>query len=98
MATLFQFRYHFEVYQRFIIYAKTKKPFNDNNQSVVKMSDLLDEDLEFRGGTLQLSTEGVETAERHDAADGKTPQRNANPSVLSGADSLTSSSSSFAGG
>ncbi|XP_069365832.1 tumor protein p63-regulated gene 1-like protein isoform X2 [Maniola hyperantus] len=70
------------------------------------MSDLLDDDLELRIGTLQLSTDNV-------AANGETqrPGREKTPgnarstpvnvpvppsSVLSGADSLTSSSSSFA--
>lgn len=62
------------------------------------MSDLLDEDLEFRGGTLQLSTDHPisATAENTNAAETRTPT-NVHPSVLSGADSLTSSSSSFAG-
>lgn len=64
------------------------------------MSDLLDDDLEFRGGTLQLSTDNVavEQAENNtrNSEKKKTPT-NANPSVLSGTDSLTSSTSSFAG-
>lgn len=62
------------------------------------MSDLLDEDVEFRGGTLQLSTDAgvVETAGA-DAANKGGSQSTVHPSVLSGADSLTSSSSSFAG-
>ncbi|XP_075969971.1 tumor protein p63-regulated gene 1-like protein isoform X5 [Anticarsia gemmatalis] len=67
------------------------------------MSDLLDEDLEFRGGTLQLSTETVvpESSENNRTQTTEQPGRrkppnNANPSVLSGADSLTSSTSSFA--
>lgn len=57
------------------------------------MSDLLDEELEFRGGTLQLSSDHANAAES-----GRTLQSNVHPpSVLSGADSLTSSASSFAG-
>lgn len=67
------------------------------------MSDLLDEDLEFRGGTLQLSTETAipdnfetnRTIATDDPGRRNTPS-NANPSVLSGADSLTSSTASFA--
>lgn len=65
------------------------------------MGDLLDDDLEFRGGTLQLSSENVRgespgnRREKPSGTANKTPQPN--PSVLSGADSLTSSSSSFAG-
>lgn len=68
------------------------------------MSDLLDDDLEFRGGTLQLSTDTVipESTETNRTVTSENPGRrkpptNANPSVLSGADSLTSSTSSFAG-
>lgn len=70
------------------------------------MSDLLDEDLEFRGGTLQLSTDTLtaESAENRQnntaAADSKTKHKSkttANSSVLSGADSLSSSTSSFTG-
>lgn len=68
------------------------------------MSDLLDEDLEFRGGTLQLSTDHVlsETADntQNDRTDTSSVTRlyvNPNPSVLSGADSLSSSTSSFIG-
>ncbi|XP_046965145.1 tumor protein p63-regulated gene 1-like protein isoform X2 [Vanessa cardui] len=63
------------------------------------MGDLLDEDLEFRGGTLQLSSENA-TAEPRITQPAKsntnTSNTQVNPSVLSGADSLTSSSSSFA--
>lgn len=66
------------------------------------MSDLLDDDLEFRIGTLQLSSDNVATnaEDRRENASGnaKTAPVNVPPSsVLSGADSLTSSSSSFAG-
>lgn len=62
------------------------------------MSDLLDEDLEFRGGTLQLSTEPVAAEDTATpATESRRTPSNVNPSVLSGADSLTSSSSSFAG-
>lgn len=68
------------------------------------MSDLLDEDLEFRGGTLQLSTDPVVTESSEinrnipsENSARRKPPTNANPSVLSGADSLTSSTSSFAG-
>ncbi|XP_026747706.1 tumor protein p63-regulated gene 1-like protein isoform X1 [Trichoplusia ni] len=67
------------------------------------MSDLLDEDLEFRGGTLQLSADNIvpESSENTrnnitDVAAKRKAPSNANPSVLSGADSLTSSTSSFA--
>ncbi|XP_072943852.1 tumor protein p63-regulated gene 1-like protein isoform X4 [Epargyreus clarus] len=65
------------------------------------MTDLLDDDLEFRGGTLQLATESAaENADsRNNAADDTNRNKNqvnANPSVLSGADSLSSSTSSFA--
>ncbi|XP_045491653.1 tumor protein p63-regulated gene 1-like protein isoform X2 [Colias croceus] len=67
------------------------------------MGDLLEDDVEFRGGTLELSTEnsGAENAENRGRGvtqsqnKVKTPS-NANPSVLSGADSLSSSASSFA--
>ncbi|KAG6461846.1 hypothetical protein O3G_MSEX012892 [Manduca sexta] len=67
------------------------------------MSDLLDDDLEFRGGTLQLSADHVpsESVENQQGNVSENPARrkppsNVNPSVLSGADSLTSSTSSFA--
>ncbi|XP_047021594.1 tumor protein p63-regulated gene 1-like protein isoform X4 [Helicoverpa zea] len=67
------------------------------------MSDLLDEDLEFRGGTLQLSTDtsvaDVSESNRnntHDNTARRKPPTGVNPSVLSGANSLTSSTSSFA--
>ncbi|XP_050345431.1 tumor protein p63-regulated gene 1-like protein isoform X2 [Nymphalis io] len=64
------------------------------------MGDMLDEDLEFRGGTLQLSSENVSAESRNAQQQGKsttnTSNTQVNPSVLSGADSLTSSSSSFA--
>ncbi|CAH2990453.1 unnamed protein product [Chilo suppressalis] len=68
------------------------------------MSDLLDDDLEFRGGTLQLSTEVVspDTSGQNQNNPNQSesitnqPKANVNPSVLSGADSLSSSSSSFA--
>ncbi|XP_021180927.3 tumor protein p63-regulated gene 1-like protein isoform X3 [Helicoverpa armigera] len=67
------------------------------------MSDLLDEDLEFRGGTLQLSTDtsvaDVSESNRnntHDNTARRKPPTSVNPSVLSGANSLTSSTSSFA--
>lgn len=56
------------------------------------MTDLQDE-LEFSGGTLQLSTDHPVTTA---ADESKRTPTNVNPSVLSGADSLTSSSSSFA--
>ncbi|XP_059045198.1 tumor protein p63-regulated gene 1-like protein isoform X4 [Achroia grisella] len=67
------------------------------------MSDLLDEDVEFRGGTLQLSADNV-NAENADNNQNNTaekvnrnkPRSYANSSVLSGADSLSSSTSSFA--
>ncbi|KAM3961281.1 tumor protein p63-regulated gene 1-like protein isoform 2-T2 [Aphomia sociella] len=66
------------------------------------MSDLLDEDLEFRGGTLQLSADNViaENSENHQNNTAEKVNRNktksiANSSVLSGADSLSSSESSF---
>ncbi|XP_022820174.1 tumor protein p63-regulated gene 1-like protein isoform X3 [Spodoptera litura] len=67
------------------------------------MSDLLDEDLEFRGGTLQLSsdTNVAENSESNptnntDNLGRRKPPTSVNPSVLSGANSLTSSTSSFA--
>ncbi|XP_013195958.1 tumor protein p63-regulated gene 1-like protein isoform X3 [Amyelois transitella] len=66
------------------------------------MSDLLDEDLEFRGGTLQLSTEqtAVEHANNENTATESSNTNKSKPiapsSVLSGASSLTTSSSSFA--
>lgn len=67
------------------------------------MSDLTEDDMEFRGGTLQLSTEnnGENSQNRvrgatHSQNKVKTPL-SVNPSVLSGADSLSSSASSFAG-
>ncbi|GBP82887.1 Tumor protein p63-regulated gene 1-like protein [Eumeta japonica] len=70
------------------------------------MGDLLDDDLEFRGGTLQLSSENNNEIEPGQSDITITPkdgnvskkklQVNINPSVLSGADSLSSSSSSFA--
>ncbi|XP_032513879.1 tumor protein p63-regulated gene 1-like protein isoform X4 [Danaus plexippus] len=66
------------------------------------MGDLLEEDLEFRGGTLQLSSENLPPENANNQRDKtpnintNTPSHNVNPSVLSGADSLTSSSSSFA--
>ncbi|XP_068629851.1 tumor protein p63-regulated gene 1-like protein isoform X6 [Battus philenor] len=67
------------------------------------MSDLMDDDLELRVGTLQLSTDNAHADNRRDnASESNTSNRNknqlnANPSVLSGADSLSSSTSSFAG-
>lgn len=68
------------------------------------MAELLDDDLEFRGGTLQLTTDNIapETSDRvqNNPADVSTinkPKSSVNPSVLSGADSLSSSTSSFAG-
>lgn len=68
------------------------------------MSDLLDEDLEFRGGTLQLSTDHVasESTENTQNIDTQSSSRNRlptnpDPSVLSGADSLSSSTTSFVG-
>lgn len=63
------------------------------------MSDLQDDELEFSGGTLQLSTDHPVTAtpENTNAAGPRRTPTNVHPSVLSGADSLTSSSSSFAG-
>ncbi|XP_068629847.1 tumor protein p63-regulated gene 1-like protein isoform X2 [Battus philenor] len=66
------------------------------------MSDLMDDDLELRVGTLQLSTDNAHADNRRDnASESNTSNRNknqlnANPSVLSGADSLSSSTSSFA--
>ncbi|XP_026489971.2 tumor protein p63-regulated gene 1-like protein isoform X1 [Vanessa tameamea] len=63
------------------------------------MGDLVDEDLEFRGGTLQLSSENVSAEPRVTQpakSSTNTTNTQVNPSVLSGADSLTSSSSSFA--
>ncbi|KAL0894254.1 hypothetical protein ABMA27_014260 [Loxostege sticticalis] len=67
------------------------------------MAELLDDDLEFRGGTLQLTTDNIapETSDRvqNNPADVSTinkPKSSVNPSVLSGADSLSSSTSSFA--
>lgn len=62
------------------------------------MSDLLEDDLEFRGGTLQLSSENANVeARRNQRENTSNSNTQVNPSVLSGADSLTSSSSSFAG-
>ncbi|XP_014370897.2 tumor protein p63-regulated gene 1-like protein isoform X6 [Papilio machaon] len=67
------------------------------------MSDILDDDLELRVGTLQLTSDNANADNRLDnASDAKSSnknknQLNANPSVLSGADSLSSSTSSFAG-
>lgn len=67
------------------------------------MSDLLDEELEFRGGTLQLSTDHVSEStgnSQNDGTDSSSVTRlylNPNPSVLSGADSLSSSTSSIVG-
>ncbi|XP_023935481.1 tumor protein p63-regulated gene 1-like protein isoform X5 [Bicyclus anynana] len=64
------------------------------------MSDLLDDDLELRIGTLQLSTDNVpaNSESRQDQTSGNARNTHVNvpSSVLSGADSLTSSSSSFA--
>ncbi|XP_053625379.1 tumor protein p63-regulated gene 1-like protein isoform X2 [Plodia interpunctella] len=66
------------------------------------MSELMDEDLEFRGGTLQLSSENppTEHATNIDNTASETSSRlktkpTAHSSVLSGADSLTSSTTSF---
>lgn len=69
------------------------------------MADLVEEDLEFRGGTLQLSSDnGLEEHNensRNIATENsmlrERTQNNVNPSVLSGANSLSTSSSSFAG-
>lgn len=64
------------------------------------MGDLLEDDLELRVGTLQLSTDNANADNRRDNASESNRtknQLNANPSVLSGADSLSSSTSSFAG-
>lgn len=68
------------------------------------MSDLLDEDLEFRGGTLQLSTDHVLSGGTENTHNDGTENSgvtvlhvNPNMSVLSGADSLSSSTSSFIG-
>lgn len=68
------------------------------------MSDLQDEDLEFRGGTLQLSSDTtvaeISESNRNNTTDNtarRKPPINVNPSVLSGENSLTSSTSSFAG-
>lgn len=67
------------------------------------MGDIHDDDLEFRGGTLQLSTDhNLETADASRNAGSETSGRNKtlnnpNPSVLSGANSLSSSSASFNG-
>ncbi|XP_038215686.1 tumor protein p63-regulated gene 1-like protein isoform X1 [Zerene cesonia] len=67
------------------------------------MGDLLEDDVEFRGGTLELSTENGGAGNPENRSKGVTPSHNkiktplnANPSVLSGADSLSSSASSFA--
>lgn len=68
------------------------------------MSDLLDDGLEFRGGTLQLSSDivpadssgGNQNNPEQSDTNKNQPKSNANPSVLSGADSLSSSTSSFA--
>ncbi|XP_039746936.1 tumor protein p63-regulated gene 1-like protein isoform X4 [Pararge aegeria] len=63
------------------------------------MSDLLDDDLEFRIGTLQLSTDhaatNTENQREKTSGNARNTPVNVPPSVLSGADSLTSSSSSF---
>ncbi|XP_049867532.1 tumor protein p63-regulated gene 1-like protein isoform X2 [Pectinophora gossypiella] len=66
------------------------------------MSEMLDEDLEFRGGTLQLSTDNaaMENSDntQNNAAVNSNKNKlkpNSHPSVLSGADSLSSSTSSF---
>ncbi|XP_041977422.1 tumor protein p63-regulated gene 1-like protein isoform X2 [Aricia agestis] len=56
------------------------------------MGDLLEEDLEFRGGTLQLSAENVQIG-NVDRSDNTIRLPQINPSVLSGADSLSSSGS-----
>ncbi|XP_061712688.1 tumor protein p63-regulated gene 1-like protein isoform X5 [Cydia pomonella] len=55
------------------------------------MSDLLDDDLEFRGGTLQLSSEN--NAEEHGGSSNTLGVNTSKPSILSGADSLPSNSS-----
>ncbi|XP_050678693.1 tumor protein p63-regulated gene 1-like protein isoform X4 [Leptidea sinapis] len=64
------------------------------------MGDLQEDDnMEFRGGTLQIATESANNTNRSENSGGskqnKTPSI-ANPSVLSGDDSLSSSASSFA--
>ncbi|CAH2073177.1 unnamed protein product, partial [Iphiclides podalirius] len=64
------------------------------------MGDLLEDDLELRVGTLQLSTDNTNADNRRDNASESNRNKNeliANSSVLSGADSLSSSTSSFAG-
>lgn len=76
---------------------------NKANKRKTTMSDLLDDDLEFRGGTLQLSTEhllsgGTENTQNNGTeTSGVTTHMNPNMSVLSGVDSLSSSTSSFIG-
>ncbi|XP_047988636.1 tumor protein p63-regulated gene 1-like protein isoform X3 [Leguminivora glycinivorella] len=55
------------------------------------MSDLLDDDLEFRGGTLQLSSEN--NAEEQGGSNNTLGVNTSKPSILSGADSLPSNSS-----
>ncbi|XP_063359983.1 tumor protein p63-regulated gene 1-like protein isoform X3 [Cydia amplana] len=55
------------------------------------MSDLLDDDLEFRGGTLQLSSEN--NTEEQGGSSNTLGVNTSKPSVLSGADSLPSNSS-----
>ncbi|XP_063530920.1 tumor protein p63-regulated gene 1-like protein isoform X3 [Cydia strobilella] len=55
------------------------------------MSDLLDDDLEFRGGTLQLSSEN--NAEEQGGSSNTLGVNISKPSILSGADSLPSNSS-----
>ncbi|CAH2073175.1 unnamed protein product, partial [Iphiclides podalirius] len=63
------------------------------------MGDLLEDDLELRVGTLQLSTDNTNADNRRDNASESNRNKNeliANSSVLSGADSLSSSTSSFA--
>ncbi|KAL4721650.1 hypothetical protein ACJJTC_015406 [Scirpophaga incertulas] len=64
------------------------------------MSELLDEDLEFIGGTLQLSADAAgnssQNLNRNDNTNKNTSKATVNSSVLSGADSLSSSTSSFA--
>lgn len=94
------FRYRYRSIIEFIYTSGENKA----SKPKTTMSDLLDEDLEFRGGTLQLSTDHVvsESIEniQNDETEVSSISRlhiNPNPSVLSGADSLSSSTSSFIG-
>lgn len=68
------------------------------------MGDINEDDLEFRGGTLQLSTDhsGHDNGDNSRNAGSENlsrvrPPNTTNPSVLSGANSLSSSSTSVTG-